>query len=169
MASAEQRLVQWLRDAHAAEEQSETMLSGMARRLENYPDLKARLEQHVRETQRHSELVRSCIERRGETTSAVKDAGATTLGIGQVLSGLFVGDEVMKGVLASSSFEAMEATSYRILIRTAQEVGDLETARVCEEILQEEEAMGAWLNKHVPKFTEQYLSREESHATPAKH
>src|SRR5205807_2222681 len=30
MATAEQRLVEWLRDAHAAEEQAETMLNGMA-------------------------------------------------------------------------------------------------------------------------------------------
>jgi ferritin-like metal-binding protein YciE len=47
----------WLRDAHSAEEQAETMLSGMARRIENYPQLKARVEQHIRETQRHAELV----------------------------------------------------------------------------------------------------------------
>lgn len=169
MASAEQRLVQWLRDAHAAEQQSETMLSGLGRRIENYPELKDRIEQHIRETQRHAELVRSCLERRGESTSAVKDTGATTLGLGQALSGLFVGDEVMKGVLASSAFEAMEITSYRILISTAQRVGDKETARVCEQILRDEEVMADWLNQHAIGLSEQYLSREESGASPAKH
>lgn len=30
MASAEERLTEWLRDAHAAEQQAETMLNGMA-------------------------------------------------------------------------------------------------------------------------------------------
>jgi ferritin-like metal-binding protein YciE len=54
MASAEERLMEWLRDAHAAEEQAETMLSGMARRIENYPDLRARIEQHIGETQRQA-------------------------------------------------------------------------------------------------------------------
>ena len=44
MATAEERLMEWLRDAHAAEEQAETMLSGLAGRIENYPQLKARLE-----------------------------------------------------------------------------------------------------------------------------
>ena len=43
MATAEERLMEWLRDAHAAEEQAETMLSGMTSRIENYPSLKARI------------------------------------------------------------------------------------------------------------------------------
>jgi hypothetical protein len=43
MATAEERLMQWLRDAHAAEEQAETMLTGMAARLQNYPKLSARI------------------------------------------------------------------------------------------------------------------------------
>jgi ferritin-like metal-binding protein YciE len=80
MASAEERLMEWLRDAHAAQEQAETMLSGMARRIENYPDLKVRIEQHIGETQRQAELVRGCIERRGESTSTIKDAGGRWLG-----------------------------------------------------------------------------------------
>ena len=169
MATAEVRLIEWLRDAHAAEEQSETMLSGLSRRIENYPELKDRIDQHIRETQRHGELIRSCIERRGGSTSAIKDAGAAFMGFGQSLSGLFVEDEVMKGVLASSAFEAMEATSYRILISTAEQVGDSDTAQICKDILREEEAMADWLNQHAPKLAEQYLSREESGASPAKH
>ena len=54
MASAEERLMEWLRDAHAAEEQAETMLGGMAGRLKNYPQLKARIEQHIDETRRQA-------------------------------------------------------------------------------------------------------------------
>ena len=97
-----------------------------------------------------------------------KDAGGTMLGFGQAMSGMFVGDEVMKGSIASSAFEAMEIASYKILINTAEEVGDQETARVCRQILKEEEAMADWLEKHIPALTHQYLSREEAGAT-AKH
>src|SRR3546814_6791992 len=46
MATAEEHLMDWLRDAHAMEEQAEKMLRATAGRLENYPDLKARLESH---------------------------------------------------------------------------------------------------------------------------
>jgi ferritin-like metal-binding protein YciE len=169
MARAEERLMEWLRDAHAAEEQAKTMLSGMARRIESYPELKARVEQHIRETERHAELVRGCIERRGGSTSTIKDAGAKMIAMGQAMSGLFVGDEVMKGSIASSAFEAMEIASYKVLIATAEQVGDQETKRVCEEILREEEAMADWLEQNVPSLTKQYLRREEMPGATAKH
>jgi ferritin-like metal-binding protein YciE len=169
VATAEERLMEWLRDAHAAEEQAETMLSGMARRIENYPDLRTRVEQHVRETQQHAERVRGCIERRGGSTSMIKDSGAKILGLGQAASGLFVGDEIMKGSIASYAFEAMEIASYRILVEAARDVGDEETARVCEQNLREEEAMADWLKEHLPALTHQYLHREERVGVTAKH
>ena len=168
MASAEEHLTHWLRDAHAAEEQAETMLSGMARRIENYPDLHGRVVQHIRETQRHAELVRGCIERRGGGTSSIKDATAKVIALGQAMSGMFVGDEVMKGSIASYAFEAMEIASYRILVSTARQVGDSETARVCEEILRDEEAMADWLENNIPTLTQHYLSREETPGATAK-
>ena len=169
MASAEERLLEWLRDAHAAEEQAETMLSGMAKRLENYPELRARIEQHISETQRQAELVRGCIERRGGSTSAIKDAGGKLLAMGQAMSGMFVGDEVMKGSIASYAFEAMEIASYRVLISTAREVGDHETARVCEQILKEEEAMADWLEQNMPALTRHYLNGERTADATAAH
>lgn len=169
MATAEERLMEWLRDAHAAEEQALTMMTGVVSRLENYPQLKARLQQHVQETQRQAELVRGCIERRGGSTSMIKDAGAKMIAMGQALSGLFVGDEVMKGTIANAAFEAMEISSYKILIATAEHVGDQETKRVCEQILREEEAMLEWLNQNAPTLTHQYLQREETPGATAKH
>src|SRR3954451_7226038 len=90
MARADERLMEWLRDAHAAEQQAKTMLNGMFSRIENYPQLKARVEQHARETERHAELVRGCIERRGGSTSTIKDAGAKIIALGQAMSGMFV-------------------------------------------------------------------------------
>ena len=169
MATAEERLMEWLRDAHAAEEQAETMMSGVVSRLENYPQLKARLQQHIQETKRQAELVRGCIERRGGSTSTIKDAGAKMIAMGQAMSGMFVGDEVMKASIASYAFEAMEIASYRIRITTAQRVGDQETARICEQILREEEAMAEWLKQNIPMLTQQYLAREETPGATAKH
>jgi ferritin-like metal-binding protein YciE len=162
MATPEDRLMEWLRDAHAAEEQAATMLSGMASRIEHYPALKSRIEQHLGETKRQAERIRTCIERRGGSTSTVKDAGAKLVAMGQAMSGMFVGDEVMKGTIASTAFEAMEVASYTILIAAAKAVGDQETARVCEEILREEEAMEDWLKQNTASLTLNYLRREET-------
>jgi hypothetical protein len=73
-------LLAWLKDAHAAEEQAITMLSNMARRIENYPELKARIEQHVTETERQAERVRECLERHGSDASMLKEAGGKLMG-----------------------------------------------------------------------------------------
>jgi ferritin-like metal-binding protein YciE len=169
MAAVEERLMEWLRDAHAAEEQAQTMLSGMANRIENYPELKSRVQQHAEESRRHAELVRGCIERRGGSTSLIKDTGSKVLALGQAMSGMFVGDEVMKGSIASYAFEAMEIASYNILITTARAARDEQTAKVCEQILQDEQAMAHWLEQHVPDLTSKYLAREQTPDAVAKH
>lgn len=74
-----------------------------------------------------------------------------------------------KGSLASYGFEAMEIASYTILVNAAKKVGDKETARVCEQILKQEKAMAAWLEKNLPMLTRQYLRLEETPAAVAKH
>jgi hypothetical protein len=38
MSDSPEWVVQWLRDAHAMEEQAETMLSALLGRLDNYPE-----------------------------------------------------------------------------------------------------------------------------------
>ena len=161
MSHAEERLMQWLRDAHAMEKQSEKILSALAGRIESYPQLKSKIESHFRETQEQAKRIESCIERRGGDTSLLKDAGAQLLAMAQGFTGIFAGDEVMKGSLASYTFEHMEIASYRILIAAAEEVGDDETSRICRKTLGEEEAMAAWLAENMDPLTREYLGRHE--------
>jgi len=161
MASAEERLMEWLRDAHAMEEQAETMLDGLTRRLEHYPDLRQRVEEHLEETRRQADRLEGCIKRRGSSTSLIKTATGKIVGLGQAISGLFVADEVVKGSMASYTFEHMEIAAYKTLIAAAEQVGDAETQRVCEGILREEEAMAEWLGDNLESVVHQYLAREE--------
>ena len=50
MGTAREHLVNWLRDAHAMERQSEQLLRGQASRLERYPKLAEGLQRHLDET-----------------------------------------------------------------------------------------------------------------------
>jgi ferritin-like metal-binding protein YciE len=168
MAKPEDLLMQWLRDAHAMELQATNMLDGMARRIEHYPQLKDRIQRHLEETRSHAEMVESCIKRRGGDTSVLKDLAGRVVGMGQALSGIVMGDEIIKGAMAGYTFEHFEISAYRCLIAAAEEVGDAETARVCRQILEQEEAMAAWLGDHLGPTTRQYLTREEAEL-PAQH
>ncbi|MDK1389187.1 DUF892 family protein [Sinorhizobium sp. 8-89] len=168
MANATAHLQAWLRDAHAMEEQAITMLTSQSRRLENYPELKSRIDSHLQETRDQAAMLEQCLERLNGGTSTVKDIGGKIIALGQGLSGLFVEDEVVKGSLASYTFEHMEIASYRILIAAAEYAGDQETKRVCEIILQQEVAMAEWLDQHAAQITRRFLERDERDVT-AKH
>lgn len=169
MATVDKTLLDWLRDAHAMERQAEQMLTGMAQRIENYPQLKAQVERHIEETRNHANLVQQCVERHGGGISKVKDIAGKLIGLGQALSGLFVSDEIVKGALVGYSFEHMEIASYEILIAAADEAGDIETKRVCEGILQQEKAMASWLEQHLPELTREFLRRDAAPGATAKH
>lgn len=150
----------WLRDAHAMEEQAETMLSNMLDRVEDYPTFQNKLREHLEETKHQRKLVEGCIERLGASTSGVKDFAAKAMGYGQAISGLFVEDEVVKGIMACYVFEHLEISSYTSLIAAAKELGEVETQSVLEGILVQEKEMANWLLKHTPEITRAYLHRE---------
>ena len=168
VSKSEKLLIVWLRDAHAMEKQAEQVLSTTASRIENYPELKAQLEGHLEQTRRHADLIHGCLKRHHGGTSSLKDTAARMVGLTQAMSGLFVGDEIVKASMGSYVFEEMEIAAYKILIAAAEACADPETKRVCENILREEEEMARWLDERLPLITRQYLSRSEQGLT-AKH
>lgn len=169
MTDAKEHLLDWLRDAYAMEEQAETMMRDTCARLKNYPELKARLDLHIEETKEQARLIKGCIERLGGDTSVLKNMAAKATATAQGLSGMFVTDEVVKAGMASYTFEHMEIAAYRSLIAAARAVGDIETQRVCEQILPQEEAMAAWLSDHMPGLVQRFLELSQTPGATAKH
>lgn len=169
MATKQETLLAWLRDAHAMKQQAETMLSAMAGRIENYPEVKARIEEHLVQTRRQASALEGCIERLGGDTSTVKDLMGKFVAMGQGLSGAFVADEIIKGAMASYTFEHMEIAAYKVLIAAADACGDPDTSAVCQRILGEEMAMAKWLDENIEAVTEKFLARDEQPDLTAKH
>lgn len=95
-----EHLLDWLRDAHAMEQQAEKMLTAQAERLEHYPELRERIEQHITETEGQQRLLVECIERLGGTTSTLKDLAGKLMAFGQAVGGMTMSDEVVKGAMA---------------------------------------------------------------------
>ena len=164
----DKHLNNWLRDAHAMEEQAEQMLSAQSSRIENYPELSRRLEQHMRETQTQRERLETCMQARGITSSAVKDMGAKFTAMMQAVGGSMTGDEVVKGSQAGYTFEHFEISSYRALIAAAEVAGDTRTAQVAQQNLQEELEMAGWLENHLPEVTRTFLQRAAGDMSEAK-
>jgi ferritin-like metal-binding protein YciE len=168
MTAADNTLNDWLRDAHAMEQQALTMLKAQQSRLENYPEVRKRITEHIAETERQAELIRGCLKARGEGISALKDTGGRLMALAQALGGIFLHDEVVKGSLVSYAFEHFEVASYRMLIAASKLVGDQNTQSVCEGILAEEEAMARWLAEHADSVVETYFTRAAEGSGAAK-
>lgn len=161
-------VVDWLRDAHAMEQQAEVMLKDLVDRLEHYPQLRAHIEDHLEDTREQQKLLKGCIERLGGSPSMLKDLMGKVVAFGQSVSGMVVSDEVVKGAMSTYVFAHMEIASYTILIAAAKAIGDNETQRVCEAILQQEKAMAEWLRGHLPEVTQAFLARSATPGLSAK-
>ncbi|WP_422103369.1 ferritin-like domain-containing protein [Vreelandella sp.] len=161
-------LENWLRDAHAMEKQAEEMLKAQAKRIDHYPALRARIDQHLHETERQSEKLERVMSELGIDTSAMKDMGGKLTAFGQSLGGMMAGDEVVKGGIASYAFECFEIANYKALIAAAELANQPNVASVCREILKEEEAMADWLAQHLDDTTRTFLSRADDSDVQAK-
>ncbi|MGY5956803.1 Ferritin-like metal-binding protein YciE [Kosakonia sp. BK9b] len=158
----------WLRDAHAMEKQAESMLNAMSGRIDNYPDLRARLEQHLTETQTQIKLLEEIIDRNGISRSLLKDTTSKMAAMGQSVGGMFASDEVVKGSISSYVFEQFEIASYTSLIAAAEKVGDTASIDIFKQILAEERAMADWALNHLPDVTVQFLLRDAADGVEAK-
>src|SRR3546814_15587528 len=101
--------------------QSATMMRKLVDRLDHYPELRGRIQRHIQETEQQAARLESCIERRGEKTSTLKDVAGKMTATVQGLSGTVAADEVVKAHLAHYTFEHYGIASYRILMATADE------------------------------------------------
>ena len=95
MTQPTENLLDWLRDAHAMEQQAEKMLKAQAERLEHYPKLRGRIVQHIAETEGQQRLLVECIERLGGSTSTLKDLAGKLMAFGQAVGGMSMSVEVV--------------------------------------------------------------------------
>ncbi|EDV0966415.1 ferritin-like domain-containing protein [Salmonella enterica subsp. enterica serovar Bredeney] len=158
----------WLRDAHAMEKQAESMLESMASRIENYPDIKARIEQHISETKHQITMLEEVLDRNGISRSVLKDSMSKMAAMGQSIGGMFPSDEIVKGSISGYVFEQFEIACYTSLLAAAKKAGDTASIPTIEAILKEEMQMADWLIKHILQTTEQFLLRSEADGVEAK-
>ena len=62
-----------LRNAHAMEIQARELMERQSERLGDYPEVQAKVREHLEETQGQLQRLEQCLEGCGETSSAIKD------------------------------------------------------------------------------------------------
>lgn len=152
-----EQLITWLRDAHAMERNTETVLAQHLQEARDYPDLAAQLELHLRQTREHSRNVEDCLTNLGATASLVKDSAAGMMGMMQGLSTGVFRDGQVKNALSLYAMEHFEIACYSSLIAVAEDAGLVDVAHACSDILREEAAMANWLEEKIPQITRTYI------------
>src|SRR5436305_5629130 len=150
-------VIAWLNDAHGMENALVQILEHQIKDAKDYPQVQAKLQQHLEQTRRHAELVKGCVENLGGKTSTMKTGMATLFGQMQALSTGAAKDEMVKNALADYAAENFEVASYTAIIRAAQDLNDQQTSSVCEHIRQEDEEMANWILQNLPTLVQQTL------------
>ena len=140
----------------------------MVSRIENYPDLRARIEQHVSETKNQIVVLEEILDRNDISRSVLKDSMSKMAALGQSIGGMFPSDEIVKGSISGYVFEQFEIACYTTLVAAAKKAGDTASVPALESILAEEQAMADWLIRHIPTTTEQFLLRSCASGVEAK-
>lgn len=148
-----------LKNAHALENQALELMNRQVERIENYPDIKARLEQHIQETYNQIQRLERILESLGESRSVLKDNALSLTGNLAAIAHAFTQDEILKNSIANFAFENFEIASYKSLIQLAGQTGHHEAEQPLKETLREEEAMASWIDGHLPDVTHTYLQR----------
>ncbi|MGF9692403.1 MULTISPECIES: ferritin-like domain-containing protein [unclassified Rhizobium] len=151
----------WLRDAHAMEVHAIALLRTQIGRIENYPELRARLEDHLVQTEAQAQALQQLLDRQPGGGSMLKNVAGRLSATAQGVTSLLSGDEVVKAAMAAYTFEHSEIATYRVLIAAADELADTEALAVFEKNLAEEVAMATWLEGHLDVVTRLYLMRDE--------
>jgi ferritin-like metal-binding protein YciE len=164
MNAAQQKVVQYLREAYA-DEQALTRVLQSQIAMTPQGSYRSGLQTHLDETRDHADRVARRLDALGHGSNPL----AAVVGLGESVVGQAVaivkapwdllrgsgGDEkVLKNAKDACATEALEIATYTAIERVARAVGDDETAALAASILADEERMLALIVREVPELTD---------------
>lgn len=154
-----------LRNAHAMENQALSIMKPQLSRIENYPEVAAQLDKHIRETETQIKRLEDVLHQLGEDHSTLKDIALSFSGMMAAMGHSIAGDEILKNSFANFAFENFEIAAYKSL-RTMAELGGFpSTISAIDANLAEEQAMASWLDANLRAVTIKFASLREAGET----
>ena len=153
-----------LRNAHAMEVQARELMERQSERLGDYPEVQAKVKEHLAETNQQLKRLEQCLETIGETSSTLKDTAQSVMANTMAMAHAMAGDEILKNTFANNAFEHFEIAAYKSLLTLCMPAGQEKSRPLLEANLNEEERMAAWIDANVGKVTQAYLANEERKA-----
>ncbi len=142
-----------LKNQHAVENQAIELLERQAGRMDEFPEMKARIQSHLEESRVQAQRLDQILEQHGTSASGFKDTMMSFMGNMAALAHTPAPDEVIKNTLANFAFEHFEIAAYKSLIALAEQIGDTRGLQLLKASLQEEEAMAGWIDENIAPTT----------------
>jgi ferritin-like metal-binding protein YciE len=149
-----------LRNAHAMEIQARELMERQSERLDEYPEVKAKVTAHIEETNEQLKRLEECLDALGEGTSTLKDTAQSVMANVMAMTHAVAGDEILKNTFANNAFENFEIAAYKSLLALCGPAGSDNARQHLQASLREEEQMAKWIDANVEKVTLAYLNRE---------
>ncbi len=170
MDKTEQKIVQYLSEAHATEQALITVLKSQIAMTPggSYRD---GLESHLRETRDHASRVQRRLDELGQDGSPiqtgvglVQSVVGHALALGKTPLDLLRGtggeEKVLKNAKDACAAEALEIATYTAIERLASSVDDKDTQALADSIRADEQRMLDRILKEIPKLTEAVVRSE---------
>ncbi len=151
-----------LKNAHAMENQALSIMKPQVSRIENYPDVASRLEQHIRETEGQIARLEEILSSLSEDHSTLKDMALSFTGSMAAMGHSIAGDEIIKNSLANFAFENFEIAAYKSLMTISELGGFPGSVAALKANLDEEIAMAKWLDDNLRSVTIKFASLKEA-------
>ena len=148
-----------LRNQHAVENQAIELLERQVGRLENYPEMRDRMREHIQESQEQARRLEELLAELGTSHSTMKDTAMSLAGSLLAIGHSTATDEVMKNTFANFAFEHYEMAAYKSLLVLADSLSHAAGKSLLEASLDEETAMADWIEQHMVPTTLRYVER----------
>jgi ferritin-like metal-binding protein YciE len=159
MTAIEEKLVEYIDDAYAMEQNVLRMLDGMIRTTKD-PQMKRALERHKKQTEQQVERLDECLREHDASPSKTKEAGGMMAALMKSVIDVARDDSPGRNARDGYATEHMEIASYQMLERVARKAGDKHTAAVARQNREEEEAMARSINAKWNKVVDLSLKEE---------
>ncbi len=156
-ARVQQKLVDYVEDAHAMERNVSTMLTSMISTTDD-PEIKKLLEDHKRQTEEHERRLRERLDAMEAGTSTIKEAGGIGAALFKGVGDIARTDKHGKNARDGYVTEHMEIAAYQLLERLAKRAGDEETAEVARQNRSDERAMAKKIESNWDRFLDLTLA-----------
>jgi ferritin-like metal-binding protein YciE len=156
----QQKLVDYIEDAHAMEQNVSMMLDSMMTTTDD-PEITEMLRHHKEETERHEQRLAERLEALGAGTSVRKQAQTIATALMKGAADQVRGDQAGKNARDGFTTENMEIAAYQLLERLAERAGDPETAEVARQNRADDEAMARKIDANWDRFLDLTLAEND--------